>query len=128
MGSGAGAFVIMMYPLLALVGGLSGVAAAFVYDLRWYIGGMGLPLGLVLALLSAAGLFVAAGMLVGRRLGSVTAALPWLLVVLLLSQPRAEGDLIVAGDLPGYVLVFGGSLLAAIAVTMPYGRRASLTS
>lgn len=98
------------------VGVVAGVVGSFVHPARV----AGLPVGLLCALgLSAAG-FVAGGLAVGARSGAAAGALGWLVPVLLLSSPRPEGDLVVAGDGFGYAWLLGGTVVAAVAVALPY--------
>lgn len=100
--------------LVALAGIALAVVESFLVPLR--IGGVPIP---VAVLLAAAG-NVALPRLAGRWTGSVpAAAVPavlWLVVVIVLSLPRAEGDLIVPGTVTGLVFLFVGSIAGAFGV------------
>lgn len=105
--------------LLAL-GLVFGLFAAFAHGVR----AGGLPVGLVLTLAGLGALLVAAGVVVGRR-GAVGAVFGgWVVSVLILSQPRSEGDLVIAADGSGYGYLLGGLVLAGCASALPYPRLA----
>ncbi len=48
----------------------------------------------------------------------------WLLVIIVLSVPRAEGDLVVPGSLTGLVFLFAGAVAGAYGVASEITRRA----
>jgi len=113
--------VLLFLHAPAMAGGAAaGVLGSFVHPLRV----AGLPGGLLLALALCVTVIGAAGLLVGSRSGAGAAAVGWLVMVLLFAAPRAEGDLVVAGDPAGYLWLFGGTLAAGLAIGWPYGRRA----
>jgi hypothetical protein len=62
-----------------------------------------------------------------RQTGSILAAglqpVVWLVTVLVLSLPRAEGDVIVEGTVTGLVFLFGGAVGGAYAVASGINRR-----
>lgn len=91
----------------ALAGAVAGLLGSFVHALE----PAGLPLGLLVAWALSAAVFVTAGLALGRP-GAVAAAGGWLLVVLLLSSQRPEGDLVVPGSAEGYLWLLGGMLVA----------------
>jgi hypothetical protein len=95
----------------------AGLLGSFVHPLSV----LGAPVGLLLALGLSAGVFVTGGLLLGRPT-AVAAALGWVAVLLLLSSPRPEGDLVVPASATGYGWLLGGSLLAACCVALPYPR------
>jgi hypothetical protein len=100
-----------------LAGGLSALLGSFVHaaTVGWA------PVGLVAALGLSLACFVAVG-LAARRRGPVgLGAVAWMLVVLVLSMPRPEGDLVVPGTPLGYAWLLGGLLVAAASVSLPYG-------
>jgi uncharacterized membrane protein len=70
--------------------------------------------------------FRCAGWAMESRLGVAATAVPWLVITVLLSTRRAEGDLVVTGTLAGYVYIFGGAIaaVAAVAATRPSAPRA----
>jgi hypothetical protein len=89
-----------------------------------HIGSVPFP---ITVLLAVAGNVVLAR-LAGRQTGSILAAaavpLLWLLVVIVLSLPRAEGDLIVPGSPTGLVFLFAGAVAGAFGVASEITRRA----
>lgn len=104
--------------LPAVAGGAAvGVLGSFVHPVE----AAGLPVGLLLAVATSVGVWVTCGLLLGRA-GCVAAVLGWLVVVLLLSSRRPEGDLVVPGTTAGYVWLLGGMLLGAGCVALPYRR------
>ena len=101
----------------AVAGAAAGLLGSFVHALTVVL----LPVGLLLAFALSAAVFVTAGLLLGRG-GAVAAGAGWVVTVLLLASPRPEGDLVVPGSAGGYVWLFGGTLLAAGCLALPYGR------
>jgi hypothetical protein len=100
----------------ALGGLLAGVLGSFVHAVRV----AGFPVGLPAALALCLAVFLATG-LASRRRGPVAlAALTWLAVVVLLSARRPEGDIVVPGTGLGYAWLLGGTVAAALAVSLPY--------
>jgi threonine/homoserine efflux transporter RhtA len=108
--------------LIAVFAVALALVEAFLVPLR--IGTVPLPVCVPLAM---AGNIVLAT-LAARRTGSIAwAAAPpvlWLLVVIVLSLPRAEGDLIVPGTLTGLVFLFAGAIAGAYGVASEITRRA----
>jgi hypothetical protein len=112
----AGVLVAVLAVGLALV-------EAFLVPLR--IGTVPLPVCVPLAM---AGNIVLAK-LAARQTGSIAwGAVPpvlWLIVVIVLSLPRAEGDLVVPGSLTGLVFLFAGAVAGAYGVASEITRRAA---
>jgi hypothetical protein len=99
------------YAGLLLLGAVVGVAGVLA-QAAWF------PGGLVLALLAAAGTFWGGATLMRRRLGAVLPAAAWLVLVVLASLPRAEGDFLVGAGIGAYVFLFGGMFLAVLCATL----------
>jgi hypothetical protein len=95
-----------------------GIAGSFVH--RWAS-----PLGVVLTIGAAAGVFLFARRWSRSRVGIGAVSAAWLLPVLLLAQRRPEGDLVIAGDVVGMVFLFGGAACAAVALGMGTSTSAS---
>ena len=89
------------------------------------VGTVPLPISVPLAM---AGNIVLAK-LAARRTGSVAwGAVPpvlWLVVVVVLSLPRPEGDIVVPGTLAGLVFLFAGAVSGAYGVTSEITRAAA---
>jgi hypothetical protein len=107
-------------------GGLVAVAAVALAVLECFLVPLrigSVPVPIVVPLAMAGNILLAR--LAGRWTGSVAgAAVPpvlWLVVVVVLALPRAEGDLIVPGTLTGLVFLFAGAVAGA------YGVAAELT-
>lgn len=105
------------YGMLLLLGVVVGVYGA-VYHASlsvWRV-----PVG---ALVAVAAVFLvcrAAGLLLRTRPAALLPAVGWLVAVVALSSRRPEGDLLITGSAGGYVLLFGGAVAAAVAVTMSF--------
>ena len=115
-------------PLAArVVGGVLVLVAAaalavlecFLVPLR--VGTVPLPVCVPLAMVGNVLLARLAGQLTGRPVLGVLPPVLWLAVVLALSAPRPEGDLIVPGTLTGLVFLFAG------VVTGAYGAASTVT-
>ncbi|MCY7372437.1 MAG: DUF6113 family protein [Spirochaetaceae bacterium] len=109
---------LLLHGLAAGAGALAGVLGSFVHALPT----AGLPGGLLCALVLSVAVFATARLVAASRSGAAAAAAGWLLPVLLLSAPRAEGDLVVAGSGVGYTWLLGGTLLAGLAIGWPSAR------
>lgn len=107
------------YGVLVVLGLLLGLVGSF--EFSWTA--FGLPIAAIVVAVVDFAVFRAAGWAMQTRLGVAAAAVPWLVVTVLLSTRRAEGDLVVTGTLAGYVYIFGGAIaaVAAVASTRPSG-------
>ena len=105
--------------LLAVAGGLgAGLLGSFIHGSAAH----GVPIGLITALGLSLSVFSAAGLATRSRGPAALAVAGWLLMVLLLSLRRPEGDLVVPGTLLGYLWLLAGAVVAGAAVSWPYGR------
>lgn len=68
---------------------------------------------------------VASGLMAAARSGAGLAFVSWFLVVAALSLGRPEGDVIIAARVPGYLWLYGGSVLGGVALLPDYRRLAS---
>ena len=98
-----------------VVGALGSLAHAVVAT----VSGVGLPVGLVLAVTMSSTMYVVLGLLLGRP-GVAAALVGWVVAVLVLGTPRPEGDVIVAGTATGTGWLFGGALLGLVLATAPW--------
>jgi len=98
------------------------VVEAFLVPLR--VGTVPLP---ICVLLAVAGNVVLTKLAV-RQTGSIVCGVLqpvlWLAVIVVLSVPRAEGDLIVPGSATGLVFLFAGAVAGAYGVASEITRRA----
>ncbi|MEV0399896.1 DUF6113 family protein [Actinoallomurus sp. NPDC050550] len=99
------------YGVLAVLGLLIGLVGSF--EFSWTAGSV--PMAAILLSLVEFAAFRLAGWGMSGRLGVAAMAIPWLIVVVLLSSRRPEGDLIVTGTTGGYVFIFGGAIAAVAA-------------
>ena len=111
----AGVLISLFSVALALVG-------AFLVPLR--VGTVPLP---ICVLLAVAGNVVLTKLAVRRTRSIAWGVLQpalWLVVIVVLSLPRAEGDLIVPGSATGLVFLFAGAVAGAYGVASEITRRA----
>lgn len=109
---------VAAYVVLFGAGVLVGAAGAFVQAVTVRVGPVSLPVGVVLALTGTTGLFYAGGRLMGGRAGAVVPAVAWLLTVMLLSNKRPEGDVVLSQAASAYVYLFLGTLIGAVVATL----------
>ncbi|RCG19481.1 hypothetical protein DTL70_22140 [Streptomyces diacarni] len=102
---------IAVYAALAVLGLLTGAAGGLVQG-AWF------PLGLLLALAAAVGLFWGGAKLCRTKPGAAVPGAGWVVAVLLMTTSRAEGDFLFAAGLAGYVYLFGGMLAAVMCTTI----------
>ncbi|MBO8192711.1 hypothetical protein ITI46_13695 [Streptomyces oryzae] len=102
---------IAVYVALAVLGLLTGAAGALVQG-GWF------PLGLLLALAAAVGLFWGGAKLCRTKTGAAVPGAGWVLAVLLMTPARAEGDFLFAAGIASYVYLFGGMLAAVMCTTV----------
>ncbi|HYT09149.1 MAG TPA: DUF6113 family protein [Mycobacteriales bacterium] len=97
------------------------VVEAFLVPLR--IGTVPLPVCVLLAMVGNVALPRLAASLSRQPAVAVVPPVLWLVVVLLLSAPRAEGDLVVPGTLTGLAFLFGGCVAGAYGAVSTIARR-----
>lgn len=99
---------------LVLLGAVLGVVGSFLNDTAPHILGVGVPVGVVLAVVGngLSGLLGTRG--TGSRLGGALPGIAWFTVVLLFGSLRPEGDLIVTGNGHGVAFIVLGGLAACL--------------
>ncbi|MGJ5833044.1 DUF6113 family protein [Streptomyces ossamyceticus] len=107
---------IAAYLGLLLLGALLGVAGGLA-QAAWF------PLGLLLALIAAAGLFLGGARATGGRAGAVAPAAGWMISVVLLTSTRPEGDFLFAAGVGSYLFLLGGMAVAVMCATLGWGRQ-----
>ncbi len=107
---------VVLHVLALAAGAAVGVLGSFVHPLTW----AGLPYGLLLAIVLTGAVMVTAGLATGSRSGAGCAAAGWLAVVVTLSSPRSEGDLVVPGTALGYAWLLLGTFVVVLGVAVPY--------
>jgi hypothetical protein len=105
--------------LVVLLAALAGTAAAFVHRTRVDVGPLVLPVGMVAALVALVGLVLLARWLGRSRLAVGLVAAAFAVPVLLGSQFRPEGDLVVAQDPWGLTLLGGIALVVTASMMVP---------
>ncbi|MCO5972073.1 DUF6113 family protein [Actinoallomurus soli] len=100
------------YGVLVVLGLFLGAITSFQFS--WTAGSV--PVAAILLSFVEFAAFRLAGWAMESKLGVVALAVPWLIVVVLLSSRRPEGDLVVTGTTAGYVFIFGGAIAAVVAV------------
>jgi hypothetical protein len=107
------AFLIgIAYGVLAVLGVLLGVIGSF--EFSWQAGSV--PVAAIALSVVNLVIFRAAGWAMESRLGAVVPAALWMIVLVVLSSRRPEGDLVVTGTTAGYVYMFGGAVAALVAI------------
>jgi hypothetical protein len=119
---------LLAHAAAAVSGAVAGLAGSFVHSFTSY----GVPFGLVIAITMSSSVFAIARVVTSGRSGAGVAVAGWLVPVVLLSSPRAEGDLVIAATRLGYAWLMCGASVAAIALAWPRhpgdSRRAGLSS
>ncbi|GAA2466206.1 DUF6113 family protein [Streptomyces macrosporus] len=102
---------IAAYAVLAVLGAVVALAGALV-QAGWF------PLGLLLALGGAVALFYGGARLTRTKVGAAAPAGGWMLVVLLSTSSRPEGDFLFGTGLGTYVFLLGGMFAAVMCATL----------
>jgi Family of unknown function (DUF6113) len=107
------AFVVgLAYGVLAVLGVVLGVFGSF--EFSWQLGAV--PVAAIALSLVNLAVFRAAGWAMESRLGAVVPAVLWVIILVVLSSRRPEGDLVVTGTTAGYTYMFGGAAAALVAI------------
>ncbi|MBT3163244.1 hypothetical protein HTV80_09015 [Streptomyces sp. Vc74B-19] len=101
---------------LLVLGAVVGIAGALVQP-AWF------PGGLLLALAGEAGLVLGASRVTRGRSGGVAVAAGWVIMVILLTVSRPEGDFVFAAGSGSYLFLLGGIAVAVICATFGAGRQ-----
>lgn len=101
---------------LFVLGAVVGVAGTLIQP-AWF------PGGLLLALAGEAGLVLGASRVMRSRAGGAVVAAGWMLVVILLTASRPEGDFLFAAGAGSYLFLLGGIGVAVICATLGGGRQ-----
>ncbi|WP_052851556.1 DUF6113 family protein [Streptomyces avicenniae] len=107
---------IAAYVLLGVLGALAGVAGSLIQG-GWF------PLGLLLGLAGAAGLFWGGALATRSRAGAGAPAAGWALAVLALTSSRPQGDFVFAAGAGSYLFLLGGMAVAGAAATLAPSER-----
>ena len=108
--------------LISLFGVGLALVEAFLVPLR--VGTVPLPICVLLVVAGNAGLTKLAVRQTGSIVCGVLQPALWLAVIIALSVPRAEGDLVVPGSVTGLVFLFAGAVAGAYGVASEITRRA----
>jgi hypothetical protein len=100
-----------VYTGLAVLGVLTGVAGTLL-EAAWF------PLGLVVALAAAVGLFHGGAKLCRTKVGAAAPGAGWAVAVMLMTTSRPEGDFLFGAGIPSYIYLFGGLLAAVMCTTI----------
>lgn len=102
---------LLVYAGLAVLGVLTGAAGAL-FQAAWF------PLGLLLGLAAAVGLFHGGATLCRTKAGAGVPGAAWTLTVLAMTTTRPEGDFVFAAGIASYIYLFGGILAAVMCTTL----------
>ncbi|MGV9303584.1 MULTISPECIES: DUF6113 family protein [unclassified Nonomuraea] len=103
------------YGMLAVLGVVLGVVGGFTH--AWYVGPTW-PLAAIGWVPALFAICFGAGRLMRAKLGASAVAAGWLLVSMVFSLKRAAGDLVIAGDVAGFVYLYGGMAVVLVAVLL----------
>ncbi|GIT80679.1 hypothetical protein LLS1_23480 [Leifsonia sp. LS1] len=108
--------------LLVLAGLLVGAVGTVAHpiDVTW---GVGIPLGLIGALLAYTSLLVGLRLLAATRVPAILAALGAIATVLLFAQQSPGGSVLIPNTLAGQIWLVAPILIAAVVVAWPDVRR-----
>lgn len=102
------------YAVLLLFGLLAGVLGGFQH--AWYLGSV--PISAIGWVVLLAAAYYGAGRAMGSRLPALVPGLGWLAITMIWLGGRAEGDVVVANDLSGYVYLYGGLVAILVGVLL----------
>ena len=105
---------------LVLLAVAAGAVSAFVHRSTVDVVGVSVPIGLVASLGALAGLVATARLVGGRRATVLLVGAGYAVPLLMLSQFRPEGDLVVAEDVWGLTLLGGAALVVTLGVAVPF--------
>lgn len=111
-------FLAAAYVVLLLLGAALGVVGAFLTPAGPRVGGVLLPLGLVVAVVGNLTAGVLGLRAIGSRLGAAAPAIGWLTVVLPMGSTTSAGDLVLTGSLRSIAFLLLGSLAGAAVPTL----------
>lgn len=106
--------------LLTMLAAVAGTVAGFVHRSTVEVVALTVPVGLLAGWAALAGLVLAARVLGGNRAAVLLVGAAYGLPVLLLSQFRPEGDLVIAEDVWGLSLLAGTAVVITAGVTVPF--------
>ncbi|GAA2075773.1 hypothetical protein GCM10009780_10200 [Actinomadura alba] len=108
------------YGVLAVLGFVLGLIGSFLFS-----GTIGsVPVAAIVLVLLNFACFRLAAWAMCSPLGALAPAVPWLVVVVLMSARRPEGDLVITGTTPGYLFMVGGMIAGLVAVVAAFSRSA----
>lgn len=103
---------IVAYAVLLVLGAVVSLCGAFVQTL-W------IPGGLLLALAGTAAVFYGGLRVTGTKLGAGIPLVGWFVMLLILMNPRPEGDFVLEATGSSYAYLFGGAVLGVVCATLP---------
>lgn len=110
---------VLAYLGCLLAGLAIGVAGAFLQAMRFLVGGVTIPWGLVLALVALIVLVRAGIELTQSRWGGWIVLLVWIAATVAFAAELPSGDLVISAGGRQMVYLFGGVVLGAAAATVP---------
>ncbi|MDO9398060.1 MAG: hypothetical protein Q7T71_16060 [Herbiconiux sp.] len=117
---------VLGYVVSFLLGALFGILGTVVHQIAVSVFGLfDLPIGLVLALASAALLLAGLRLVAPTRLAAVLAALALVGVVALLALPSPGGSVLIPDSIAGMVWLLGSTLAAVVVLAWPKRGRAT---
>lgn len=111
-----GAVTVAAYVVLVMLGLVMGVLGAFQHS--WYVRPVPIPVAAPLCVAVLFAVCRAAGWAMGARSAALAPAAGWLAVTMVWLSDRPEGDVVIAGDLSGYIYLYGGLVAALVGVML----------
>lgn len=103
------------YGMLFMLGVVLGVVGGFTQS--WYLGDS-IPAAAVGWVIGLLVICLLVGRMMRGKLAALMVAAGWLLVSMLFSVKLSAGDLVISGDLAGYIYLYGGMAAVVIGVLL----------
>ncbi len=104
-----------------VLGFVTGAIGTLAHQSTWTVGGLRLPLGLVVALAAVTCLIVGIRLALDSRLHSGLAMLGVLAAVGLFALPGPSGSALLPANIPGYVWTLGPAIVGGLVLAWPRG-------
>ncbi|GHE29284.1 hypothetical protein GCM10017673_34700 [Streptosporangium violaceochromogenes] len=110
------AVTVAAYVVLVMLGLVMGVLGAFQHS--WYARPVPIPVAAPVCVPALFAVCRGAGWGMGTRSAALAPAAGWLAVTTIWLSDRPEGDVVIAGDLSGYIYLYGGLIAALVGVML----------
>lgn len=111
---------ILIMAALVLGAAVAGALSGFVHRTTIDVAGLTIPIGMIAAIGGLAGLVLLARQVGRSRAAVLVVGAAYAIPLLVLSQFRPEGDLVIAEDAWGLSLLGGAALVITLGVAVPF--------